>query len=126
VDYPTFFTRTPVTRGSASTRRKSVQGGREGFVLSKIEDWLQELGMAEHAPRFAENYIDTSVLLDLTHQDPKDLNVPLGRRRKMLRSIAKLHRTTLPPPQQVAAAPAKQDSAELWGAEMRIRYEACL
>ena len=56
--------------------------------MQPITDWLEKLGMSEHAERFAENGIDFSVLRDLTDQDPKDLGVVLGDRRKMLRAIA--------------------------------------
>ena len=58
--------------------------------MQQIADWLKTLGMSEYAERFAENDIDTSVLRDLTDQDFKELGVPLGHRRKMLRAIAEL------------------------------------
>jgi class 3 adenylate cyclase len=59
--------------------------------VQQIEDWLDKLGMAEYAARFAENRIDFSVLPDLTDQDLKDLGIlPLGDRRKILRAIAEL------------------------------------
>ena len=62
--------------------------------------------------RFAENYIVTSVLRDLTDQDLKDPSIPLGHLRKMLRSIAERQGTSLSPPQQIAAEPTQQDPAE--------------
>src|SRR5262249_5199905 len=55
-----------------------------------IAEWLEKLGMSEYAQRFAENRIDFSVLRDLTDQDPKDLGVVLGDRRKLLRAIANI------------------------------------
>jgi class 3 adenylate cyclase/tetratricopeptide (TPR) repeat protein len=58
--------------------------------MQQIADWLEQLGMAEYADRFAENHIDFSVLRDLTDQDLKELGVVLGDRRKMLRAIAEL------------------------------------
>ena len=79
--------------------------------MQPIADWLKKLGMSEYAERFAENYIDTSVLPDLTDQDLKDLGIPLGHRRKMLRSIAEIRGTALPPP-QIAGEPTQRDSAE--------------
>jgi SAM domain (Sterile alpha motif) len=43
-----------------------------------IADWLEKLGLGQHAQRFAENEIDVSVLRHLTDQDLKDIGVPLG------------------------------------------------
>ena len=55
-----------------------------------IADWLEGLGMAEYAERFAENRIDISVLSELSDQDLKELGVVLGDRRKMLRAVREL------------------------------------
>jgi class 3 adenylate cyclase len=71
----------------------------------------QKLGMPEYAQRFAENDIDASDLHDLTNQDLKDLGVPVGHRRKMLRSIAEL-RGIVFPRAQIANEPTRQGSAE--------------
>ena len=65
--------------------------------MQEIADWLKTLGMSEYAQRFAENDIDISVLRDLTDQDLKEIGVPLGHRRKMLRAIAEL--VAVPPAQ---------------------------
>ena len=56
--------------------------------MQQIADWLKKLGMAQYAQAFADNDIDFSVLRHLTDQDLKDIGVPLGHRRKMLRAIA--------------------------------------
>jgi hypothetical protein len=53
-------------------------------ALQQIVDWLEKLGMSEHAERFAENHIDMAVLPDLTDQHLKDLGVSLGHRLKIL------------------------------------------
>ena len=58
--------------------------------MQQIADWLEKLGMAEYAERFAENDIDMAVLPDLTDQHLKDLGVSLGHRLKMLRAIRDL------------------------------------
>ncbi len=55
--------------------------------MQTIAEWLASIGLAEYAQRFAENYIDPSVLTD---QDLKDLGIPLGHRKKMLRAIVEL------------------------------------
>jgi uncharacterized protein YjiS (DUF1127 family) len=56
--------------------------------VSTIAAWLASLGLSEHAQRFAENDIDSSVLRDLTDQDLKDIGISLGHRRRLLRAIA--------------------------------------
>jgi hypothetical protein len=39
---------------------------------------------------FVDNYIDASVLRDLTDQDLEKTGIPLGHRKKLLRGIAVL------------------------------------
>src|SRR5258706_369411 len=58
--------------------------------MKGIAEWLASIGLSEYAQRFADNAIDLSVIRDLTEQDLKDLGVPLGHRRKILRAIARL------------------------------------
>ena len=70
--------------------------------MQKIAEWLAELGMSEYAQRFAENRIDLSVPLVLSHQDLEKMGVILGDRRKMLRAIAALNGA---PPAAAAPAP---------------------
>src|SRR6516165_5903226 len=70
--------------------------------MQQVTDWLEKLGMSEYAQLFADNSIDdVSILRDLTDQDLKDVGVPLGHRRKILRAIAELDR-----PEATAAPPA--------------------
>jgi hypothetical protein len=62
-----------------------------GKLVATITEWLASLGMSEYAQRFADNRIDdVSILRDLTDQDLKDIGVPLGHRRKVLRAIAEM------------------------------------
>jgi class 3 adenylate cyclase/tetratricopeptide (TPR) repeat protein len=67
--------------------------------------------MSEYAQRFAENYVDASVLPDLTDQDLADLGIPLGHRRKILRAIAELDGAALDPA-KAATEPPPRDEAE--------------
>jgi predicted ATPase/class 3 adenylate cyclase len=76
-----------------------------------IAEWLASLGLSEYAQRFAKNYVDASVLPDLTDQDLADLGVPLGHRRKILRAIAELDGAALEPA-KAATEPAPRDEAE--------------
>src|SRR5262252_1215798 len=82
--------------------------------MQHIADWLKKLGMSEYAQLFADNSIDdVSILRDLTDQDLKDVGVPLGHRRKMLRAIAELSGAAPAAPQPTAQPePKPQDGAE--------------
>jgi hypothetical protein len=58
--------------------------------MQEIADWLEKLGMSEYAQSFTEHKIDISVLGHLTDQDLKDIDIPLGHRRKILAAIGEL------------------------------------
>jgi len=79
--------------------------------MKGIAEWLASIGLSEYAQRFADNAIDLSVIRDLTEQDLKDLGVPLGHRRKILRAIAELDGLA-PAPTQTATEPALRDEPE--------------
>ena len=79
--------------------------------MQQIAGWLEKLGLAQYAQRFADNAIDLSVIRDLTEQDLKDLGVLLGHRRKILRAIAELDGVA-PAPTETATEPALRDEAE--------------
>ena len=81
--------------------------------MQQIADWLEKLGMSEYAQCFAENKIDVSVLRHLTDQDLKDINVPLGHRRKILAAIGELGGATSVTTEPAAGAePNAQETAE--------------
>jgi hypothetical protein len=82
-------------------------------AIKGISDWLESLGLAEYARRFAENGIDVSVLRYLTDQDLEKIGVLLGHRRKMLAAIGELSGDAAQPSHEPAGRPEpKQDSAE--------------
>jgi hypothetical protein len=62
----------------------------QGAPMQQIADWLKKLGLPEYGERFAETGIEVSVLPHLTDQDPKDMGVLLGHRRKVLAAIGEL------------------------------------
>ena len=55
-----------------------------------IDQWLDELGLARYQALFAENELDLDVLPELSEGDLKDLGIPLGPRKKLLKAIAAL------------------------------------
>jgi SAM domain (Sterile alpha motif) len=81
-----------------------------GKQVATVFEWLDSLGMSEYAQRFADNRIDdVSILRDLTDQDLKDIDVPLGHRRKMQRAIAEMVGTAST---QIKSAPPPSQSRE--------------
>ncbi len=68
--------------------------------MNNIGQWLEELGLGRYASLFVENEVDFGVLPDLTEQDLKDLGIPLGHRKKILRAIKAL----APGPDQIGNA----------------------
>jgi len=49
--------------------------------MQQVAEWLEKLGLAQYAQRFAENDISFSVLPDLTDQHLKEIGVSFTRRR---------------------------------------------
>ena len=52
--------------------------------------WLDQIGLPEYARMFAEHAIDREVLADLDDHDLRELGVPLGHRKRLLKAIAAL------------------------------------
>ena len=75
--------------------------------MTTIVDWLASIGMSEYAERFHANAIDLSIIGELTEQDLKELEIPLGHRRKLLRAIADYQN----PPSSVAAPKGSSDDS---------------
>jgi class 3 adenylate cyclase len=77
-----------------------------------IGKWLEGLGLAKYAGLFAENEIDLDILADLTESDFKDLSIPLGDRKRLLRAIASLSdgsgESSVPAPRPAPAVEAER------------------
>lgn len=59
-------------------------------MVGDIQEWLEDLGLAKYAKAFAENEIDIEVLRHLGENDLRELDLPLGPRKKLLAAIAEL------------------------------------
>ena len=59
-------------------------------TLVDIADWLREVGLERYAQAFRESEIDAAVLPELTDVDLKELGIPLGSRKKLLKAVAAL------------------------------------
>ena len=60
-------------------------------MARSVDDWLEGLGLSQYAALFAESAVDFDVLPDLTEQDLKDLQIPLGHRKRLLKGMAALN-----------------------------------
>ena len=54
-----------------------------------ITKWLAGLGPGEYADLFVEQRIDEDVIPELTDNDLRVLDIPLGPRKKLRKAIAK-------------------------------------
>lgn len=59
-------------------------------AANNVTDWLRGLGLERFAPAFAKQEIELSVLPDLTEIDLRDLGIPMGPRKRILKAIADL------------------------------------
>ena len=66
--------------------------------MAGIKEWLQGLGLGEYAGVFEMERVDRDALPDLTEDDLKDMGLPIGPRRKILKAIDALRSGTYPQP----------------------------
>ncbi len=55
--------------------------------MTAIGEWLEGLGLGQFTEAFEAEQIDLDALPDITEQDLKDMGLPIGPRRKILRAI---------------------------------------
>ena len=55
--------------------------------MSAIRHWLASLGLEQFGELFESNLIDEEVLPELSDEDFKELGIPLGARKKILKAI---------------------------------------
>ena len=66
----------------------SIENG--GGRADRIDAWLRSVGFEQYAELFDEQQIDFDILPDITGDDLRELGIPLGDRKRLLRSIAAL------------------------------------
>src|SRR5438477_1375786 len=76
--------------------------------MTKLHEWLKELGLEQYAGVLADNDIDFDILYDLAESDLEKLGLLLGHRRKLLRAVAALK----PAPSQPEAPPTTPETQE--------------
>ena len=72
-----------------------------------VGGWLRSLGLGQYEALFRASEIDVDVLPELTDVDLKELGVPLGHRKRLLRAISGLAAA------ETSAAPAASTGARL-------------
>jgi class 3 adenylate cyclase/tetratricopeptide (TPR) repeat protein len=55
--------------------------------MKGIAQWLASIGLERYTQRFVENAIDGDVLAELTEGDLKNLGIPLGDRKRLIKAI---------------------------------------
>jgi class 3 adenylate cyclase/predicted ATPase len=77
-----------------------------------VGNWLRSLGLGQYETLFRASEIDADILHELTDVDLKELGVPLGHRKRLLRGISGLTtaETSAAPSASTGATP--QDAAE--------------
>jgi len=79
-------------------------------MSNKITAWLEALRLVEYEKLFATQRIDYEVLPELTDADLKDLGIPLGPRKKLLKAISKLTSDPAPTVTHEVAAVSTPDA----------------
>ena len=70
-------------------------------MAREISNWLSELGLGEYQEKFVENEVDLDAARDLTEADLRELGIPMGPRKKLLRAIVGLTDGQFPPGREV-------------------------
>ncbi len=70
--------------------------------------WLSDIGLGHHTGRFAADSIGWDVLAELTESDLKELGLPLGDRKRLLKAIANLPASNAAPRLTTNAAERRQ------------------
>ena len=77
-------------------------------MVDDVERWLDELGLAKYASVFLAEEIDLLDLQELTDADLKEMGLPIGPRRRVLKAVAELAAKTTdgPGPTRINVDPA--------------------
>jgi len=58
--------------------------------MTDIAAWLEQLGLGKYAPIFSENELEPADLSELSEDDLKEIGLPLGPRRRILKAVRAL------------------------------------
>jgi predicted ATPase/class 3 adenylate cyclase len=83
-----------------------------------VENWLRSIGLQQYSECFIANAIDLSVVSELTEEDLRELEIPLGHRRKLLRAIRDLELA----PQMSPAEPTRTAALEAERRQISVMF----
>ena len=64
--------------------------------MTRVNEWLEEIGLGRYAGLFAEHHIELDVLADITESDLAQLGITLGDHKRLMRAIARLTAGSVP------------------------------
>ena len=73
--------------------------------MRTTRQWLEDLGLGQYAEAFEAEQVELGDLADLTEDDLKDLGLPLGPRKRLLKSAAEFDPDAEPAARPAAATP---------------------
>ncbi len=75
-------------RNSAHQKKDDVEISTSSTITSEdLGVWLKSIRMGKYLKLFIEHEIDVDVLPELTNDDLKELEIPLGSRRRLLKAV---------------------------------------
>jgi hypothetical protein len=77
-----------------------------------VGGWLKGLGLGQYEALFRASDIDADILPELTDVDLKELGVPLGHRKRLLRAISGLAAAEISAVPSASTGATPQDAAE--------------
>ena len=87
-----------------------------------VGKWLGDLELESYLELFLENQIDLDAARDLTEADLKELGIPMGPRKKLLRAIAVLENSLTPSLQGSVATLNAEPSAEAERRQLTVMF----
>ena len=59
-------------------------------MAREIGEWLESLALGKYAEAFAENEVGFDVLSELSEDDLREIGLPMGPRKQLMRAIREL------------------------------------
>ena len=72
-----------------------------------VGEWLKGIGLGQYEATFRTHEIDADVLADLSEADLRDIGLPLGARKRLLKAIANLASNEGSPAPRAPAPPVQ-------------------
>lgn len=86
--------------------------------MNDLTQWLNRFGLDQYAAVLAENAVDLETVIELVDDDLKELEIPLGHRKKLLKAIAELRTQSEAP----ATSSATAESVEAERRQLTVMF----